>query len=121
MVASVPQLAGYLHALRELLPPTGRVSTVLDGNVPLVQEYTQGCPDASQPTPRSHGLYHVLYQLYAIRPITCLPKPMKDWIEARISWMEEQADPLDLMGLQDTVRQQLWELSLVSKEPRYVL
>jgi hypothetical protein len=35
--------------------------------------------------------------------------------------MEKQADPLDLMGLQDTVRQQLGELSPVSKEPKYVL
>jgi hypothetical protein len=115
VIASVPQLAGYLQDLRESLLST------LNGVVPSVQEYTEECPNASQPTPRSHGLYHVLYQLYATRPITCLCKPMKDWIEARILRMEEQADPLDLRGLQDTVRQQLWELSPVSKEPKYVL
>jgi hypothetical protein len=100
MLTSVPQVAGYLRDLDRLLRPTERAP---QHNVPSVKDSAPTCPNSPEPVPLSHSLYHILYMLYTIRPIACLPQHMKDWIEGRISWMEEQADPYDLMGLQDTV------------------
>jgi hypothetical protein len=61
-----------------------------------------GFPPITGPQPAS--LYHMLYQLYGLRSVTTLPYALQEWLQGRISWMEENADPGDLARLQDMLR-----------------
>jgi hypothetical protein len=53
--------------------------------------------------PQPASVYHMLFQLYALRSITTLSKPFRDWIQGRIKWMENITDYDDLARLQEMV------------------
>ncbi|RMZ71074.1 hypothetical protein GMOD_00005574 [Pyrenophora seminiperda CCB06] len=111
IVASVPQLADYVQDL-ELLSSRYRHTEALRGQRPssernLYQRYSR----VSIPEYCPHSLYHILYQLYVYGTEPCLPQLMRDWIRERISCMEAKADPLDLIGLKDIAKQQLWSIN----------
>ncbi|KAF1837809.1 hypothetical protein BDW02DRAFT_98056 [Decorospora gaudefroyi] len=119
MVASVPQVAGYLEELNVLLSPTRQAGPLqMPTSLPM-EEPEHRCPPPSEPYLRSPSLYLILYQLYMLHDISCLPQHMKAWIQGRIVWMEEKVSPLDLQGLIETVRQKPWDLSPVSEELEY--
>jgi hypothetical protein len=112
----VPQLAGYLQELEIPVTPTIPIVLTSDHN-PREAGYTARRSTTAQvPDHNPHSLYHILYQLYIYGAEPCLPQPMRHWIQRRISWMESKANPVDLAGLQDTVRRQLWCVSPVDKD-----
>lgn len=57
-----------------------------------------GFPPITGPQPAS--LYHMLYQLYGLRSVTTLSHPLQEWLQERITWMENSANPDDLARLQ---------------------
>ncbi|KAI1683053.1 hypothetical protein KJE20_07785 [Pyrenophora tritici-repentis] len=117
IIASVPQLAGYVQDLEEL-PSLSRHTA--QQNSSFEQESGQRSSYSSSADYNPHSLYHILYQLYIYGSEPCLPQCMKDWIKGRISYMEEKADPLDLSCLQHTVKRQLWAIYVTNGANRYV-
>ncbi|KAF1943776.1 hypothetical protein EJ02DRAFT_453028 [Clathrospora elynae] len=170
IVATVPQLAGYLQDLDAFLPPTGegeplRVKSPSPisrlqkhhpaqdiGAITIEMSFhhkfesgtstpssslysssstststknqndatTQIYPENAMTQFKSPSLYHMLFQLYALRWISCLPRSMKDWIQGRIVWMEGNADPVDLVSLQEMIRRRPGDGFPVSEDERYV-
>ncbi|KAL6709142.1 hypothetical protein ACN47E_001958 [Coniothyrium glycines] len=61
-------------------------------------------PGSSLTAPQFSSLYHMLFNLYVLRSITCLPMTMKTWIAGRIEWIESIADSQDVARLQQMMR-----------------
>ncbi|KAJ4362540.1 hypothetical protein N0V83_010634 [Neocucurbitaria cava] len=81
-------------------PPSPPSSTAAPPPVPAPPTHS---PHPHRPTP-SASLYHMLFQLYALRSIPQLPGPLKTWIRARIASMERNADAQDIARLQESLR-----------------
>lgn len=124
--ASVPQLSGYLERLQsysksenadipsEPNESAGKTSTSIPLSThflydpspfkhqrsnPASSKMHQSKPALEVPAPRLESLYHLLYQLHTLSAIKLLPPAMRDWMQARIQWMEANADPEDLSQL----------------------
>jgi hypothetical protein len=54
--------------------------------------------------PQPSSVYHMLFQMYSLRPIHSLPRAFQDWIQDRIVWMESISDEEDLVRLQDMMQ-----------------
>lgn len=54
--------------------------------------------------PQPSSVYHMLFQMYSLRPIHSLPRVFQDWIQDRIVWMENISDEEDLVRLQDMMQ-----------------
>ncbi|KAH7377822.1 hypothetical protein BKA66DRAFT_467289 [Pyrenochaeta sp. MPI-SDFR-AT-0127] len=67
-----------------------------------VDSPTETIPVMSIPDPAS--LRHMLYHLYVLRSIPHLPTAMTEWIQPRIIWLENTANPQDLVQLQNMLR-----------------
>lgn len=71
--------------------------------------------------PQHSSLYHILFNLYALRSVTCLPKAMKSWIDGRIDWIESTADPQDITRLQEMMRTRPGDGYPVGADEGYVM
>lgn len=58
-------------------------------------------PPVSAAQPAS--VYHLLFQLYSLHTISLLPASFKEWIQERITWLENISNPEDLARLQDMI------------------
>jgi hypothetical protein len=122
-------LDGTVTAMSISQPPTNLLRTPpLTPSPPCISSspnLTNQAPTSHFPTStdsqRTHSLYHILYQLYTLRSISCLPHSMRDWVAGRITCMESTMDPLDLIGLQDTIRQRPSDGFPVNQVPEYVM
>ncbi|KAG9191372.1 hypothetical protein G6011_09460 [Alternaria panax] len=82
LLASVPQLAGYVKDIH--ITPSSK-NTTLSGQQgsPPGQETYQRSIHTSIPQYRTHSLYHILYQLYLHGSEPGLPQFTKYWIQQR--------------------------------------
>lgn len=120
MIASVPQLAGYLEDLETPTTPVIRTAPTPEGISYELRYPTQRCAAARTPESNPHSFYHILYQLYIYGAESCLPQSMRLWIQQRIAWMENKANPVELVSLQDIVRRQLWSVSSINSDKQFV-
>ncbi|EUC29636.1 hypothetical protein COCCADRAFT_105996 [Bipolaris zeicola 26-R-13] len=120
MIASVPQLAGYLEDLETPTTPVIRTVPTPDSTSYELRYPTQRCAAARTPESNPHSFYHILYQLYIYGAESCLPQSMRHWIQQRIAWMENKANPVELVSLQDVVRRQLWNVSSKNSDKQFV-
>lgn len=120
MIASVPQLAGYLEDLETPTTPVIRTVPTPDSTSYELRYPTQRCATARTPESNPHSFYHILYQLYIYGAESCLPQSTRHWIQQRIAWMENKANPVELVSLQDVVRRQLWNVSSKNSDKQYV-
>ncbi|EUC47265.1 hypothetical protein COCMIDRAFT_90525 [Bipolaris oryzae ATCC 44560] len=74
MIASVPQLAGYLEDLETSITPIIRIVWTADGISYELRYPTQRCAAAHTPESNPHSFYHILYQLYIYGAESCLPQ-----------------------------------------------
>lgn len=63
----------------------------------------------------------MLFNLYALRSVTCLPVFMKIWIVDRIEWIESTADAQDIVRLQDMMRTRPGDGFPVGDDEGYVM